>query len=417
MEKIIWLFLIFLQINLNAQEKPKLVLEELIDEALVNNLELESFAQIVNASEAKIPQMRSLDDPEITFRLMEMPGLKPNEAMYANLELMQMIRFPTKISTEVRMAELEARRAQQIYNEKSVEIIMKVKSAFYELWMAQRNLELNRENTELMKQFLQIATTRYSVGKISQQDVLRAQVEIAKLEKERLGFSDMEEAALAMLASLLNKNISDFNGVATAADTIYFDFDIKQIQDYALKYCSRLRSDSLMVEKDKEMHKLAKLEFLPDFKVGVEYVSSPVTGFRGWSLLAGISLPFSFWTLGKANARVEEASANILKSTAMYKNERNMLLSKVREYFAKSNSLKSQWDLYQNNIIPLAEQSLQVTQTNYQTGQTDFLMLLDAYRMLTMEKMEQIMTRMKFEQTLADLEREIGCRDIEEVIR
>jgi outer membrane protein TolC len=257
---------------------------------------------------------------------------------------------------------------------------------------------------------------RYAVGKTSQQDVLRAQVEIAKLERERLRFSEMEEAALAMLASLLNKNISDFSGVATTPDTIYFDFDIKQIQGYALKNCSKLRSDSLMVEKDKEMHKLAKIEYLPDFKLGVEYVSSPVMGFRGWSLSAGISLPFSPWTISKSNARVEEATANILRSNAMYKDERNMLLSKVREYYARSYSLKSQWDLYQQNIIPLAEQSLQVTLMNYQTGQTDFLMLLDAYRMLVMEKMEQIMTRMKFEQVLADLEKEIGCRDIEEVL-
>lgn len=416
MKTIIWLLVILLQINLNAQEKPILTLEQLIDTALENNLELQAFSKVVKAAEAKIPQMRSLDDPELTFRLMEMPGLKPNEAMYANLELMQMIRFPTKISTETRMAKLGADRAQQLYNEKSVEIIMKVKSAFYELWMAQQSLELNRTNAELMKQFLQIAKTRYAVGKISQQDVLRASVEIAKLEKERLGYSDMEEAALAMLASLLNKNISDFTGIATAPDTIIFDVDIHQVVSYALRYCSKLRSDSLMVEKDKAMHKLAKLEYLPDFKVGVEYVSSPLTGFRGWSLLAGVSLPFSFWTLGKASARVEEASANILKSTAMYNDERNMLLAKVREYFTKSNSLKSQWDLYQNNIIPLAEQSLQVTLTNYQTGQTDFLMLLDAYRMLVMEKMEQIMTRMKFEQTLAELEKEIGCRDIEEIL-
>ncbi len=416
MKTTIWLLLIFLQTNLLAQEKPKLILDELIDVALVNNSELRAYSEAVKAAEAKIPQMRSLDDPELAFRLMEMPGLKPNEAMYSNIELMQMIRFPSKISTEAKMAEIEANRAQQIYNEKSVEIIMKVKSAFYELWMAQKNLELNRDNTELMKQFLQIAQTRYAVGKISQQDVLRAQVEIAKLEKERLGFLDMEEAALAMLASLLNKNISEFTGIATAPDTIFFDFDIKQIQDYALKNCSRLRSDSLMIEKDKQMHKLTKLEYLPDFKVGVEYVSSPMTGFRGWSLMAGISLPFSLWTLGKANARVQEAEANILRSTAMYNDERNMLLSKVREYYAKANSLKRQWDLYQNNIIPLAEQSLQVTLINYQTGQTDFLMLLDAYRMIVMEKMEQIMTRMRFEQTLADLEREIGCRDIEEIL-
>ncbi|MDI6804647.1 MAG: TolC family protein, partial [Bacteroidota bacterium] len=155
MKTIIWLLLIFLQLNLIAQEKPKLILDQLIDDALVNNFELHAYSEAVKAAEAKIQQMRSLDNPELTFRLMEMESLNPNEAMRANVELMQMIRFPSKISTETKMAEIEANRAQQIYNEKSVEIIMKVKSAFYELWMTQQNLELNGENTELMNQFLQ----------------------------------------------------------------------------------------------------------------------------------------------------------------------------------------------------------------------------------------------------------------------
>ncbi len=417
MKKIILFWILFSFTPVLTQEPPKLELNALIDEALEKNFELQALYHSIEAAEAKVPQAKSLDNPELTFRLMEMQGLKPNEAMWSNIEIMQMFPFPGKLSAMGKVADIDSRRSQQEYNEKSVEIIMKVKSAFYELWMAQQNLELNRSNTELMKQFLQIATTRYSVGRNSQQDVLRATVEIAKLEKERLSFSDMEEASLAMLASLLNRNISDFSGVAIAHDTIYFDFDIEQIQGYALKNCSKLRSDSLMVEKDKEMHKLAKLEYLPDFKIGVEYVSSPIMGFKGWSLSAGISLPFSPWTLSKSNARIEEASANILKSKAMYNDERNMLLAKVREYYSKSYSLKSQWDLYRQNIIPLAEQSLQVTLINYQTGQTDFLMLLDAYRMLGMEKMEQIMTRMKFEQILADLEKEIGCRDIEEVLK
>ncbi|MDI6805008.1 MAG: hypothetical protein QME58_14425, partial [Bacteroidota bacterium] len=78
MKTIIWLLLIFLQINLLAQEKPKLILEQLIDEALNNNFELQSFSKAVEAVEAKIPQIRSLDDPELSLRLMEMPGLKPN---------------------------------------------------------------------------------------------------------------------------------------------------------------------------------------------------------------------------------------------------------------------------------------------------------------------------------------------------
>jgi outer membrane protein TolC len=399
-----------------AQEKPKLELNELIDEALEKNLELQALNHSIEAAQAKIPQAKSLDNPELTFRLMEMQGLEPNEAMWATFELMQMIPFPGKLTSMGKVADIEARRSQQEYNEKSVEVIMRVKSAFYELWYIQQASKLNDENTRLLKQFIEIARLQYSVGKVTQQDVLKAQVEFAKLENERLTLEQKEIGMLAMLAQLLNRNISVFTGETIATDTIFFDLDIFQIQEYALRNCSKLRGDSLMVERDKTMHKLAKLEYLPDFKLGVEYVSSPMTGFKGWSLAAGITLPFSFWTLGKTNARVEEATANVKKSTAMYNDERNMLLSRVKDYYTKAVSLKHQYELYRESILPQSEQALNATLTNYQTGRTDFLMLIDSYRMLVMFKMEFLMKRMEFEQTLADLEKEIGCRDIEEIL-
>lgn len=399
-----------------SQNNTILNLDELIDEALENNLELKALNYSIDAAKAKIPQESSFSNPELTYRLMELPDFNPNKAMWSNIELMQMLPFPGKLSSMGKVAEIELKRLQQNYNEKSVEIIMRVKSAFYELWMAQQNLKLNQTNLELMQQFLQIAQTRYAVGKTSNQDVLRTEVEIARLQKERLTYIEMEQSALAMLGFFLNKNVSEFTGTAYAPDTIIFNPDISKIQEYALRNCSKLRSDSLMIEKEKAMHQIAKLEYFPDFKFGIEYASSPMTGFRGWSLTATITLPFSPWTLTKANSRVQEAEANISKSKAMYNNERGMLLSKVREYFAKASSLKNQWDIYYKSIIPLAEQSLQVALMNYQTGQTDFLMLLDTYRMLVMEKMELIMTRKKFEQTLAELEKEIGCRDIEEIL-
>lgn len=409
-------YLILLSSIMLAQEKPKLELSELIDEALENNLELQALNHSIEAAEARVPQAKSLDNPELTFRLMEMQGLKPNEAMRANVELMQMLPFPGKLSSMGKVAGIEAQRFQQEYNEKSVEVIMRVKSAFYELWYVQHAVKLNHENATLLEQFIEIARLQYSVGKVTQQDVLKAQVELAKLENERLTLEQKETGMLAMLAQLLNRNIAEFTGEIIAPDTILFNVDLTQVQEAALKRCSRLRSDSLMVEQDREMLHLAKLEYLPDFNLGVEYVTSPMTGFRGWSLAAGITLPFSFWTLGKTNARIEEATANIKKSTAMYNDERNMLLSRVKDYYTKAVSLKRQYELYRESILPQSEQALQATLTNYQTGRTDFLMLIDSYRMLVMFKMEFLMKRMEFEQTLADLEKEIGCRDIEEIL-
>ncbi len=417
MKKIFLIIFLIFGTTAASQEGNTLLLQPLIDEALENNRELEAALNRVIAARAVIPQKSSLADPEIAFKFMEMPGLKPNEAMMQNIEFMQMIELPNKLSTKSKIAELEADRLKQLYNEKTVEIVAKVKMMFYDLWVAQQNLLLNRENTELLKKFLDIANTRYIVAKATQQDILKTQVELVKLENERLTLKQNEETALAMLASLLNRDILTFKGTASAIDKIQFNYDIKVVEEYALRNCSKLRADSLMLEQDKSMLKMAKLEYLPDFKLGVEYASSPMTGFRGWSLMAGMTLPFSFWTISKANGRVDEAEANVRKSTAMYFDERNMLLSKVRELYTKASSFENKYALYESDIIPLSEQTLFITTTNYQTGTSDFLTLIDTYRMHVMFKMEKLMIRMQFEQALAELEEEIGCRDIEEIIQ
>ena len=86
------------------------------------------------------------------------------------------------------------------------------------------------------------------------------------------------------------------------------------------------------------------------------------------------------------------------------------LLFAVQAALTKVQSTQRMLALYRDTILPQAEQALQVTLANYQTRQTDFLMLLDSYRMLQMSKMEYYEAQAKFEMSLAELERAVGRR-------
>jgi outer membrane protein TolC len=173
-----------------------------------------------------------------------------------------------------------------------------------------------------------------------------------------------------------------------------------------------LLHDSLMVDESRSMLSLAKLEYLPEFKLGVEYVNVPVGDFRGWSVSAGITLPFAPWTIGKAASRVEEASAGVGASSATLNASRNMVLSNVRDLYFRARSAKRQLDSYQTVILPQARQSLNASITAYQNGRTEFLMLVDAYRSLVELAMERLMVRMQLEQSVAELERQVGVQEV-----
>jgi outer membrane protein TolC len=64
--------------------------------------------------------------------------------------------------------------------------------------------------------------------------------------------------------------------------------------------------------------------------------------------------------------------------------------------------------LYKNTVIPQADQTLQATLAAYQTGKTEFLMLIDAYRMVLMSKLDYHMSVMSYMTNQAALEQAVG---------
>ena len=79
-----------------------------------------------------------------------------------------------------------AKQTEMDWRMKTLEVVATVKQAYYDLWQAQREVEINDRNQELMRQFVEVARTRYETGKASQSDLIRAQNELARLAEDRI---------------------------------------------------------------------------------------------------------------------------------------------------------------------------------------------------------------------------------------
>src|SRR5712692_2810350 len=71
-------------------ESQTLDLQFLVAEVMVNNPEIQAATYQMDVMEARVPQARSLDDPELKYMREEW-----TDGTYANLELMQTVRFPS----------------------------------------------------------------------------------------------------------------------------------------------------------------------------------------------------------------------------------------------------------------------------------------------------------------------------------
>lgn len=398
-----------LPLQLFAQGVDTLNVDELVREALRNNPELKALEYNRDMMELRTGSEGTLPDPEFTYMREEMPRFRWNAAMMEKWGLMQMFPFPGRLSTETEIAGIRAEHAHHEHMEKANELLAKLRSMYFELWFVQQSIALNRENYRLLEQFTKIAQTRYGVGRSSQQDVLKAFVEIAKLENQVFALRQQELSTKAMLMSLLGRSPSETLGIAAVPPDIRSLPTLDTLQQTANRFRGMLLHDSLSVEEGEKMKSLAKKQYLPDFKLSVEFLRMPNNpGYRAWSVSAGVTLPFAPWSLNRTGAKVEEAGIGLDRARENLKNSRNMIRANISDLYFKAESFARQLENYTGVIVPQTQQALQAGMMAYQTGRTDFLMLIDSYRMLVEVTMEKLMLRMQYEQAVAGLKREVG---------
>ncbi|MFH0990905.1 MAG: TolC family protein [bacterium] len=398
-----------------GQEQKREELLALINEAIRQNPEIAAELSRVAMLAARIPQASALADPEFTFKQMEFPGLRLSGAMYQNFELMQMIMFPTKLSTRKDLAFVAAKSAQWGHTAKTVEIIARVRSAYAMVWGVRTQLTINLENQQLLEQILRTAQTQYSVGQASQQDVLKTSVELAKARSDEAFLRQEIMGSESMLRAILNRPHSSAIGLITLDAFLPIHHSVDALLRYAYVQHPMLSQDSLSVVGSDLMVSMARQEYIPDFKISVERVTQPMIGMNSWSVMAGITLPFAPWSLAKTSARVQEARADRSMRQSMLQANRTMVEASIRESFARVKAYETQVQSFDQTILPQSRQSLLSSLGEYQGGRTSYLMLLDAFRMNQEMRMEAVMTRMNYEKEYANLQRQVGVVDIKEI--
>lgn len=183
-------------------------LGELLTEALKSNPEILAARKAVEAAQARIIQARSLDDPEVNVESWMIPLNQPTNLNRANTHMVnfrQRLPFPGKLRLKGEVATQEQAMAAARYRAKEREIIADVKKGYADLFMADRDLEITQEQLDLLQRILKTAEVRYAVGKVAQQDVIKAQVEQSDLLNRLIIAEQTRQSAEAKLNTLVNR--------------------------------------------------------------------------------------------------------------------------------------------------------------------------------------------------------------------
>lgn len=384
----------------------------LIAEALQNNPQLKAAQNQFLSSQTKAEQVTAWDAPQVGIEFFQTPIQSfPNpikNGMETDYFIQQMIPFPGKLNAMGLAADNNAKMFEEQFNALRNKIIRDLKSSYYELYFVQRKIEINKENQELLKQFIEIASQQYQVGMGKQTDIIRAQTELSSLLNEEVNLYKEEKDVETMLNTILNRPpYQPFGEIGEISEEIS-SFTFQQLLPAAVSYRPELKAMNFNIDMYKSELDASKLEYYPDIMTRLMYKDMTGTGNDFWSAMVGVNIPIAFWSKAKYSGKVEENELNIKTAEEQYNAMKNMISYEVQNAVVKLETNRNLYNLNKNTVIPQAEQTLQSTLAAYKTGKTEFLMLIDAYRMLFMAKLDFYMSEMNLMQTKAQLEQAVG---------
>jgi outer membrane protein TolC len=386
----------------------RLMLPELIQEVLVRNPELVAARKQWEAATNRIVQARSLDDPSVFVDFFNIPHtLNVTQTQNSIFGLSQNLPFPGKRALKGDVASRSADMTEQAVRAKERELVARLKQAYYDLFLAQKAIQIHHEQVELLRQFVEIANARFRAGKGNQADVLKAQVELSLLHQQLPVLEQRRQTTGAMLNTLLDRDPASPLGITQEPSQLPLEQPIDDLHRLALNDRPEIIAAELDVQRNEQSHALAQRQYYPDFNVSFRRFQN-FQADNGYGAYVSMTIPFAFWTKPKYDAGVQEAAAAVAVARAQQHTVENLTRFQINDLLAKLRATDQVATLYRTTILPQAEQSLESARVEYRSGKAGFLDLIDTQRAWRGFQLEYFKALVDRQQRLAELEQVVG---------
>ncbi|HEY5910687.1 MAG TPA: TolC family protein [Verrucomicrobiae bacterium] len=365
--------------------------------ALLNQPAVEAAYYDWLASVERITTARSAPDPQLTFQMdianvvsSVMPGLMAN------------VPWPGKLRAGAEAASAESQARYYTFQSAVLRSAFDVKRAYYQLHFLAEKIRVNRDNLDLLAGLEKLARAQNEVGKVTLQDVLRAQIEQERVRTEIENLQDSQTSLVAQFKAALGLKAQDpAPPIPQHFESTPMDLTSDKLYEMAMARNTRLKALEADVRAADAAILLARKARWPDFSLGfMADVQMNPTLYRVPGGPATLSLPI--WR-DKIAAQIAEAQANKRSAEARLSDEQIALAVDFADRSYLYREATRNLALLNDQLLPKARQSLEVARSGYLAGQIDFFNLTDTERTLLGFELDRVEAATQREITLAEL--------------
>lgn len=413
---ILLLFLILLAPDTSslAQEAPRPV-SFYIDAALSKNPSLSAMQERIRMKENAAIRAGALDNPKGWVAVSNVPlrswSFREEDMTGKEIGISQMFPYPGKRSHLVRMGLLDKEQVERDLEEMRNMLRAEIRMTYAELFSVRKRAEVVRRTRDVLQDIVGVAQEMYAVGKGSQADVLRGQVESGKMREMLLMLENRERVLSVRLNTLAAlppvETVPPLEGLGEFT-VPYSDGKLKAMYEE-----SRPARKSLQAKVRKgEVGVLhAWHEYKPDFEVSFSYMQrDPMPdGTKRPDMFSGmVSMTLPIWKNEKIEPGIREMKAERDMAARELENLDLETSNLIGATLASMENRAAVAALYRTTLIPQAEQALEANMEAYRVGKIDFPMLMDSVMAILSFRKEYVAMVGELHMEKAKLEAAVG---------
>ena len=347
----------------------------------------------------------TLPDPKISIGLANLPidGFDfGQEAMtQAKIGIAQMLPRGDTLDIKSQQLKIQSEAFPFQRQDREAKVAVTVGSLWLDAYRVQQSIALIEKNRSLFEQLADIAEASYSsaLGKTRQQDIVRAQLELTRLEDRLEKLGQQKNRYEGMLLQWLSKLSTAKDSIETSLynelslHDIVLSQQIPQIDllnNNVVNTKNWLKPEALIhyftnhpsvvaIEKKVSATKtgieLAEQKYEPEWGLSASYgyrADDPMGRSRADLFSVGVTFDLPIFTENRQDKEVQSA---ILKTEAV-KTEKLLLLRKLLGSYSSAKGrlqrLKDRQNLYKSKLLPQIQDQAEASLTAYTNDDGDF---------------------------------------------
>ncbi|AEA96458.1 MULTISPECIES: TolC family protein [Alteromonas] len=383
-----------------AIANEKLTLKRAVEIAVENDPWLVGSTHRERATLSSSVVASSLPDPVVNIGLANVPtdGFAFDQEPMTQLKVGVSQMFPRGDSLAIRSRQLREQAAEHplMRADRVAKARVQVSNLWLEIYRAQQSVKLIDEDKALFEQLSDIAKANYSTafGRVNQQDIVRAKLELTRLEDRLTKLRALEERATGKLLEWLvrDQNYPSQSGF-DAFSRLTLPHALPEIKNMGQNMRTILeRRDQQSLAMVLNQHPLilsieqrirasqtgidlAKEKYKPQWGVNASYAyrdDTPDGTSRADFLSMGVSFDVPLFT---ENRQDQEVSAAVSLSEAIKTDKRLVLremMSYIQSLYAENERLMERQALYELELLEQMQEQAEASLNAYTNDEGDF---------------------------------------------